>query len=482
MEKDLPEVDGINTMGEDSLSAEEKEKIYSEMEEILAQSALQNKDTKRFDISSLSSGTKPLFLFNILLVLIVAGSITAAATIINTRSSREEMQTLVINDSVESLAAQLITKNKEDLNEKNKELEEIQSQLQAALDAQGDLEAQYNLNISTKENEIKQDIDSQLAQLRAQLQSENVSEAEIKSQLATLEKRLRREYEIELAKYKEQQEQELLEKEKEFDSQINNLQRQYASNEAVIENLRNEINQKEDELNRRNAEINSQLSDTQQQLVQLRQDNEARKKAFEQFNIYHHNIANQIKEEKFLEAKSAIAIAERNLLASGYEDDQDAQTYKDAYNTYRVMIDTALAAQSLIDSSSGDAQKLLQEKKELEDKNEELETTIEEQEKATQEQQAELEKAFEKQQQELEKQFRSLQQKYASLETTAARAKKDARNDVLFDMKLIIQYLNTKYKTGSSDKELISGVNQKDYNDIIRLMINAIDPSGNLTY
>lgn len=537
VDDEMLQVEGIDTLSED-----ERAKLYEEMEEIF-RSRAEDKDVLRFDISGVSKGMKFPIVFNCLLIAIVGTAILATGIILNQRDKRIIESGGVIKYKGGAIAQEIISQNKEALAQQEEELAMLQEELNSLVSGQQDFDALYTKRIDEFEHQFEDDINTQQVKLRRQLESEKVTETEIRRRLAEQERQLRGEHEDQLAEYKRQQEVEKQQQIAEIDRQQAALQNQIQRKESERKALESEIVQKERELQAKTAEISSQLTETQSTLDTLKKNKEARDKAIREFNVYHQRIISLVNRGSFVEAKRAIDEALQQVNSSPFKTDSVAITYIDAYHTYNAMIDAAIYAQSLIESSSGSLDELqdllssqqgestesidnLQEKisfleqandrlseeilvlsgagtsdklKTLARSNEDLKTNL----NLVRQKNVELNTANERlklnlsSDNALQSKYDKLQSSYNTLQNKindennqaiieGLGLRKVEVNSILANVRLIANYLSLK-QSGIEDngtrEQILSLVKQfKLYQSIIDILIAGIDPTGNLSF
>lgn len=432
----------------DTLSDEERIQIEEEINGIFLQSSLAKKDENRFNLSSYPKGIGlPLVLSGILFALFVVMSV-GAFLYINGKTQKEQKESISLNAEASDLTQKIIGQNKQALDQTNEELMDIQDKLNNLLGIQGGGEGvSYEQQIELFDKSLQDDISVQEAALRKQLAGERVVEAEIMRRVASLRKKLEQEHDEKLQK-------------------IQQLQSDFDTKEGDIQTLQNDIAQREAQ----NARIESQLSAAKETLSKEREtlaglkDKESNKiKAFEGFSVYHENIVRLMNNNEFVKAKGGIKVALENMARSPYKNDAETLTYRDAYNTYKLMIDSVISAQKILDISSSDIDKLNREKNDQSLESGDLNKKL----KDSKEVYAKLKQEYEA---------------FKKNNDSIAVARQKGENTSLENMTEIIGYLGLKKNTGVSDTESKLRIdtminNNKSYKGVIDSLAGAMDTS-----
>lgn len=459
------EIEGLEV---DTLSAEERGKIQEEIDAIFLQSSLAKSDDNRFNVSSYPKGMKVPLMLNALLFSVFVLIGIGAFFYINARTKKTQQESFNIQTEASVLTQEIIGQNKQVLDEKNQELDDIQYRLNSLLGNQGEIVASYEKKIAAYEQQLRSDIESKAEALRKQLTADEVSASEINRRVAELKDKLEMEYDDKLKTYTAEQDKLLLAQKNSFSQEINQLQSEYNTKESDVQSLQNEIAQKKAQIESQRQRISSQLLAAQSTLEDIRNRETNKGVAFEQFRIYHENIVGLMKRNEFVEAKEAITLALENMEQSPYRNDVETKTYRDAYATYGVMIDSVISAKKVLDKSSSNIKKLNQEKdnqtKDSNKINEEL---------------GDLEEKYA----ELKKEYNALKSNKTASNTAGVSAKANAvgkregETKALENIKEIIGYLELKQggvSDAASKKRIDNNIDATLYKNIINTLSDTM--------
>ena len=248
-------------LDEDSgISKEDQQDILQEIEKISQESRI-SVTPETMAIKAVKKGFLFPLLVNILFVVLLAGGGYALYYLFQ----RGETVLMEEGGAIASAEGKLIEELKREseaaLLAKNREINQIQSQLQDIDKQRQELQANMDEKVAAREAELRSSLEAELAAERERLRQQGISEADITSRLQALESEKSAEFQSELETFKQQAEQERLRQEE----NLRTLQQEYQQNLAQAEADRQRVQEQADA---REAELKARLDAQAEQLEQ----------------------------------------------------------------------------------------------------------------------------------------------------------------------------------------------------------------------
>ncbi len=334
----------------ESLSSEEKERIYEEIDEMVMKTKT---GVDNFDFSTKEAKIGLQFPLTIIisLVLLLSGSIFGVWLY----SMRAEQSVLTLNankiNSEALLAKILIEENKKKAVEAENKIKNIESNLQTALDERKKLEENFESRVAERKRELEQKVDAELSALREKLAQEGTNQQEIDKLLEEERKKIENQNNQQINAFRSQLDEEKAALTSEYEQQVENLRLQQLQQESALVNLQSEIEQRETALEEQAQQTSIELAAAQENLNQLRNNKEARDRAIRTFDIYFRNIKQNITAGDYNKALGSIQQGRSEINKSAFSTDQIASIYLSAFDIQENIIKNLIAFQ---DEASND--------------------------------------------------------------------------------------------------------------------------------
>ena len=242
------------------ISREDQQEILQEIEKVSEESRI-SVTPETMAIKAAKKGFLFPLLVNILFVVLLAGGGYGLYYLFQ----RGETVLMEEGGAIASAGGKLIEELKKEseaaLQAKNREINQIQAQLQDIDEQRQALQANMDQKVAAREAELRSALEAELAAERERLRQQGISEADINSRLQSLESEKTATFQSELDTFKQQAEQERLRQE----DNLKTLQQEYQQNLAQAETDRQRVQQ---EAEAREAELRSQLDAQSAQLEQ----------------------------------------------------------------------------------------------------------------------------------------------------------------------------------------------------------------------
>ena len=201
------------------------------------------------------------------------------------------------------LIAALREESKEQLDEKDQQITEIQARLEELRTQAEMAKLDTEAKILEREDQLRAELEAELAVERQKLQAEGLSASEINGQLRSLEQRLTAENQSQLAAFRRQSEQELAEKE----AELATLEEQYRQSLLQSRQERSSLQQ---QFSAREAELRAQLEqqaaraesaqvEAADRLAQLREQRQKEQLVFDQILSSYNRVDESIKNGQY---------------------------------------------------------------------------------------------------------------------------------------------------------------------------------------
>ncbi len=284
------------------ISFDEQIEIIGQINEVL--------EKNRIEIKPDTFAFTPKKRGNLIPLLINAGAVLillAGAFSLLSFFNREERSLIRQSSTVLSTEGKLIEalreESEEQLNQKDRQIAEIQSRLEDLQKQAETAKLDTEAKILEREDQLRTELEDQLAVERKKLQAEGLSASAINDQLRNLDERLTAENQIQLAAFKRRSEEELAEKKAElaaledqyrqsllqFQQERSSLQRQFSAREAE---LRARLEQQA-------AQAESARADVADQLAQLREQRQREQLVFDQILSSYNRVEESIENGQY---------------------------------------------------------------------------------------------------------------------------------------------------------------------------------------
>jgi len=246
---------------EDSgISREDQQEILQEIERVTEESRI-SVTPETMAIKAVKKGFLFPLLVNILFVVLLAGGGYALYYLFQRGETVLVEEGGVIASAGGKLIEELKKESEAALQAKNREINQIQTQLQDIDKQRQELQSNMDEKVAAREAELRGSLEAELAAERERLRQQGVSEADITSRLQAMESEKTAAFQTELETFKQQAEEERLRQEE----NLRTLQQEYQQNLAQAEADRQRVREEADA---REAELKARLDAQAEQLEQ----------------------------------------------------------------------------------------------------------------------------------------------------------------------------------------------------------------------
>jgi len=242
------------------ISKEDQQEILEEIEKVSQESRI-SVTPETMAVKAMKKGFLFPLLVNILFVVLLAGGGFTLYYLFQ----RGETVLMEEGSAIASAGGKLIEELKKEseaaLQAKNREINQIQAQLQDIDKQREALQSNMDERVASREAELRSALEAELAAERDRLRQQGISETDITSRLQTLESEKTAEFQTELETFRQQAEEERRRQEE----NLRILRQEYQQNLAQAEADRRQVRE---EAEAREAELRSQLDAQAQQLEQ----------------------------------------------------------------------------------------------------------------------------------------------------------------------------------------------------------------------
>ena len=226
-----------DTIGQDivfdeksGISKEDQQEIIKNINEIMRANRIQiTPDVQK--IKAKKRGLTFPFLVNLAALCILGASFLISWLVFKQEETRLSNPSTEVLSAGQQIIEELKKKAEEELARKNKEIAEIQNNLEKINQALLNLKQNIDAEVAAKEKSLREKIDQELEAERQRLMQAGASAQEVEKKLRELQAQQASQYEAELAKIKasaeetrQQKEKELLEQQKAFNNQLSTAQ------------------------------------------------------------------------------------------------------------------------------------------------------------------------------------------------------------------------------------------------------------------
>jgi DNA repair exonuclease SbcCD ATPase subunit len=242
------------------ISKEDQQEILREIEKVSQESRI-SVTPETMAIKAVKKGFLFPLLVNVLFVVLLAGGGFTLYTLFQ----RGETVLMEEGGAIASAEGKLIEELKKEseaaLQAKNREINQIQAQLQDIDKQRQELQSNMDTQVAVREAELRSALETELAAERERLRQQGISEADITSRLQILGSEKTAEFQTELETFKQQAEEERRRQEE----NLITLQQEYQQNLALAETDRQRVLEEADA---REAELKARLDAQAEQLEQ----------------------------------------------------------------------------------------------------------------------------------------------------------------------------------------------------------------------
>ncbi len=188
---------------DEGISPEEREKILSQIEEVVQGSKIQISPAT-FSYTAKRSGLFMPIVVNIAIVAAVLGGLLLASGYFNRKEDSIVSQTSALLSAESKLIKALKKESEQQLDQKDKEISEIQGRLVTMNRQREQLESEFEQRLQEKEKQLKDSLESELQAEREKLQNQGVATETVEQRLREIEKEKQAQFEIELEAMKKE--------------------------------------------------------------------------------------------------------------------------------------------------------------------------------------------------------------------------------------------------------------------------------------
>lgn len=304
--------------GEENLSEEERQEIFSQIDQVASRSRLDERRGNFEFTPNKNGGFFPL-LINILALLAIAGGVYYADYFY----SRQEEQLDVQSDSYLSAEGKIIEEYKKEserkLSEKENEIQDIQQDLEKIKEERQELATHMEQRIDEREEELRTELEAEIREEQERLEAQGISEEELENRLSEIRKERREELESRLEGYRDEMQAELEEKQQELAEAEETAQQILDEARQEKENLIEESQQREEELREQMEEqkerLSQQAGQAQEKLSELSEQRQQEQLILDQISSLYLDIRNALSNNETQKAMERIS-ALRELINS----------------------------------------------------------------------------------------------------------------------------------------------------------------------
>ena len=283
-----------------AISPEEREKILSDIDEIVARNRI---DTKSVIFSPKYSGSLLPILINLSAVTVIVLGIFVASFFFNKREESIVTSHAALKTAEGKLIETLRKETEEQLNQKDREITDIQDRLRTFKDEREKLKLESEEQIRRKEQELIDSMARELQIERQKLQGAGLTEEMIAQRLRAMEEKKREEYELQIEALTQQAEEELIEREKAIASMITQYEQNLSQAQMDKSRIQSELEKRQAALQsqyeQREAALKSDRARAIEQLNQLREQREREQLILDQILSSYAKVNENLKSGEF---------------------------------------------------------------------------------------------------------------------------------------------------------------------------------------
>jgi len=287
------------------ISPADQKEILGEIEKVATESRIQVSD-EIFTLRPQRKGAVfPVVTNGFFLVLLVAG-IAAFGHLFGMQERSLIQEQPVFATTEGRLIEELKKESRERLQEKDREIGQIQNRLSRLDQERQDLESSMSTRIQERERELRSALETELAAERQRLRGQGISEADIDARLRAIEAQKSQEYNSRLAAFRAQAEDER----RRAEENLRTLQSEYNQSLQGLNRERDQLTQearkREDELRSqaeaRTRTLEREKSSIEQQLTRIAEERQKEDLVTNQLNGFYATIREQLRGARYDQA------------------------------------------------------------------------------------------------------------------------------------------------------------------------------------
>jgi hypothetical protein len=249
--------DGQGKPDEDGISVEERQKITAQIDQIMAENRTEVSPETLAYVPKRRGVLLPLF-SNAAILIVLALALFAVSRLLNRQEQSIATGGTAVLTAESKLIAALKQESDQELQQKDRTIEETQKRLASINAEKEQLRGQTDQIIKGREQQLKDDFDKQLAAERDRLEKQGLTAAAVDRQMKAFEDAQKAQMDSQLAAARRQAEADLAAKQQTIDS----LQTQY---QRDLESARQDRLKLQSDLQQKTAQLQSQYAQKQQQ-------------------------------------------------------------------------------------------------------------------------------------------------------------------------------------------------------------------------
>ena len=248
---------GRGSADEDGISAEERQKITAQIDQIMAENRIEMSPETLAYVPKRRGVVLPL-LVNVSILVALVCALFVVSRLLNRQEQSLATGGVAVLTAESKLIAALKQESDQELQQKDRTIQETQQRLATINAEKEQLRGQTDQLIQAKEDQLKGDFDRQLAAERDRLQKQGLAAAAVDRQMQAFQDAQKQRMDAQLADARRQAEADLAAKQQTIDS----LQTQY---QRDLESARQDRLKLQNDLQQKSAQIQSQYAQKQQQ-------------------------------------------------------------------------------------------------------------------------------------------------------------------------------------------------------------------------
>ncbi len=290
---------------EPEIPPDEREEVLTQINEIIAKNRIEIKP-ETFSFIPQRSGAFFPILLNALAVLTILLGAFLFSSFFNRREESLVTGPAAIITAEAKLIKALKQESEQQLNQKDREISEIQMKLADISSERDKLKSETEAQILKREQELREALEVELKAERQRLQSEGISSERIEQQLRELEENKSREYSEQLELFKKKTEAELAKKEASITAIVDEYEQSLQQARVERTQLQEELKKQEAELQAqfraREKELESDRSRIAGELDQIREQRQKEELVFDQIFSSYNRVKVNIRASQYDEA------------------------------------------------------------------------------------------------------------------------------------------------------------------------------------
>ncbi|GEM_PF-1669465 len=272
----------------------ERDEILKEINRIVEKQRIQLKP-ENLALKPLKKDVTIPIIVNIAAIIVLAAGIYLLFSFFNQKESAYVSSTGNLVTAESKVIETLKKESEKKINEKNREILQIQSKLGEIKHERDTLKASMEEKIRERERQLKEQMDRLLESEREKLKGQGLSESDIQKRISAIQAQMKSENEKALLEFKKQTEEELKKREEEISKEISRYQSQLEKAKEEADRLKTFYKERENELKKQyeseKAALLAREKGISAQLSSLKEIQKKEDFAFDQiFSIYKNAI------------------------------------------------------------------------------------------------------------------------------------------------------------------------------------------------